>query len=121
MVFVCPLSTSLTGLQELLNKKDMVGDVFNQLRLARQRGLNQTGVVRPRLQSMPPCSLPLANGGGKQAAAALGALLSTAVSSHAAAAHAACCGLLIQLAGSPPTHPPSGAAVRAPGPHGIPG
>ncbi|PRW58251.1 5 -nucleotidase domain-containing 4 isoform X1 isoform A [Chlorella sorokiniana] len=32
-------------LKELLNKKDMVGDVFNQLRLARQRGLNQTGVV----------------------------------------------------------------------------
>ena len=32
--------------QELLNKKDMVGDVFNQLRLARQRALNQNGVVR---------------------------------------------------------------------------
>lgn len=31
--------------QELLNKKDMVGDCFNQLRLARQRTLNENAVV----------------------------------------------------------------------------
>ena len=31
--------------QELLNKKDMVGDCFNQLRLARQRTLNDNAVV----------------------------------------------------------------------------
>lgn len=80
---VCLPVVNLTHcLQELLNKKDMVGDVFNQLRLARQRGLNQTGVVRPRLQSMPPCSLPLAYDSGKQAAGALGTLLATALTRH---------------------------------------
>jgi hypothetical protein len=31
--------------QELLNKKDMVGDVFNQLRLARQRTVIENAVV----------------------------------------------------------------------------
>lgn len=37
-----------TQLKELLNKKDMVGDCFNQLRLARQRALSQdVGMVRP--------------------------------------------------------------------------
>ncbi|EFN59339.1 hypothetical protein CHLNCDRAFT_56697 [Chlorella variabilis] len=34
-------------LKELLNKKDMVGDCFNQLRLARQRTLNENAVVKP--------------------------------------------------------------------------
>ncbi|KAI3433722.1 hypothetical protein D9Q98_003530 [Chlorella vulgaris] len=33
-------------LKELLNKKDMVGDVFNQLRLARQRTVIENAVVR---------------------------------------------------------------------------
>lgn len=36
----CCLPIVLPG-QELLNKKDMVGDCFNQLRLARQRALNE--------------------------------------------------------------------------------
>ena len=43
-VYVCACACALIHLhrrQELLNKKDAVGDVFNQLRLARQRGLNQ--------------------------------------------------------------------------------
>ena len=45
----CSLNNGSTRtLQELLNKKDMVGDCFNQLRLARQRALNAQDQVRRR-------------------------------------------------------------------------
>ena len=49
----CKASTHSTPecvLQELLNKKDMVGDCFNQLRLARQRALNENAVVSSAAQ-----------------------------------------------------------------------
>jgi len=59
-------------LQELLNKKDMVGDVFNQLRLARQRALNQSGVVRAVLLLHCVCVEGRAIVGAPRAAAALG-------------------------------------------------
>ena len=42
----------LPALQELLNKKDMVGDCFNQLRLARQRTLNDKAVVSELLPAV---------------------------------------------------------------------
>lgn len=51
-------------LKELLNKKDMVGDCFNQLRLARQRALNAQAQVRrggallPTAPCWPPACLP---------------------------------------------------------------
>lgn len=52
------IPATLLPLQELLNKKDMVGDVFNQLRLARQRALSADVGLVSRNGCHPPLHPP---------------------------------------------------------------
>ncbi len=68
------LTTSCGMLQELMNKKELVGDVFNQLRLMRQRRQEQgsSGISAPSQQSQISNGLELSaeNGNGKAGGAA---------------------------------------------------